>query len=943
MMFPFVKFFLWRFLPVNIAAFLCLFTSNSVAASCEQRWQKSQTPTELQQLRKHCKSADWQARSWQKTALYWQQKRQYAKAKQAYQQLISYEGKLKSKRAKQDLLQGKIEAAQALIAQGQKQAAFDDLRVILSEWQDDIFSKAKDLSTEKAKLYNQLGELALALGEYTETEVFYQQALDLRREVYGDSHLYTAYSLNNLARVYVKQSKLVEAEPLYQQALAIKSKTLGAEDLSLTTSLNNLALLYSEQGQYAKALPLYQQALTIRQQHLSAEHKDIARSFNNLGLLYLQLGDYAKAEPLLQQALAMRKKLFGEIDLSVANSLNNLALLYQQQEQADKAAPVYLQVLSIQRRLLGDDHPRLATALNNLASLYRRQGNGALAQRMHQLGLRIRSQKLGNNHPALATSLANFALLYPQESQEAEELYLKALLIAENHTMPERLWLIQHNFSHALKKQGKLGGAIFFGKQAVNTLQSLRLALQELDEELRQHFLQDKSAVYEQLADLLLSEGRLIEARQILFMLKEEAYFDFVGRDVSQDPRRTQVIFNEREQNWLQSYQNAQTGGLEALQQYIANMSADTEVAETTLAPIDDIQLPPRTALLQYLSAEQHLQILLFTPDTALQKQVFVPKAELNRQIMHFHNALQNPLKTPIKTAKALYQQLIAPVAASLEAENIDTLWLSLDNALHYLPFATLFDGEQFLVENYALATYTAAAEKTLATNTETNLRIAGLGLSQSVADFAPLPAVKTELGQIIQEDAEDKHGVLKGDIFLDEAFTRKRLQRVLDEDYNILHIASHFVFEPGTEQASFLLLGDGDKLNLASIRSAFRFDDVDLLTLSACNTAAGNTSGGQNGGREIEGFAVLAQQQGAKQVIASLWAVNDASTASFMQRFYQHNIKNGLSHSKALQATQKAFIGSRLQSEDPDAYPYYFARPYHWAAFILLKGHTEP
>lgn len=158
-------------------------------------------------------------------------------------------------------------------------------------------------------------------------------------------------------------------------------------------------------------------------------------------------------------------------------------------------------------------------------------------------------------------------------------------------------------------------------------------------------------------------------------------------------------------------------------------------------------------------------------------------------------------------------------------------------------------------------------------------------------------------------------------------------------------------------------LLGDGRRLSLASLKT-YRFRDLDLLTLSACDTALG---GGQNeNGREIEGFGALAQTRGANSVIATLWPVADQSTAQFMRLFYRSRaVGSLLTKAQALQQAQVALINGRMdpgplpspssiasasgerQASRPapsgttapapidPARPY--SHPYFWAPFLLM------
>jgi CHAT domain-containing protein len=140
-----------------------------------------------------------------------------------------------------------------------------------------------------------------------------------------------------------------------------------------------------------------------------------------------------------------------------------------------------------------------------------------------------------------------------------------------------------------------------------------------------------------------------------------------------------------------------------------------------------------------------------------------------------------------------------------------------------------------------------------------------------------------------------------------------------------VLRLASHFRFSPGTEANSFLLLGDGQQLTLGELRAQNdRFDQVDLLTPSACDTALGG--GRAEHGREIEGFGVIAQQQGAKAVLATLWPVADQSTASLMADTHRRRQERQLSKIEALRQAQIA-----LQAQPRDSHPFC------WAPFIPM------
>jgi len=190
----------------------------------------------------------------------------------------------------------------------------------------------------------------------------------------------------------------------------------------------------------------------------------------------------------------------------------------------------------------------------------------------------------------------------------------------------------------------------------------------------------------------------------------------------------------------------------------------------------------------------------------------------------------------------------------------------------------------------------------------------------------------------------------------MDESFTADSMLASLHRKFSLVHIASHFQFKPGNETSSFLLLGDGSHLTLERIKNLPNiFGGVELLTLSACDTA---TSGEDASGKEFEGFAVLAQRQGAKAVLASLWPVADQSTQLLMQEFYRlREATPGMLKAEALREAQLDLLHGTINGDTFDnasrgvkindhqtsstSFPFNsgapYSHPYYWSPFILI------
>jgi CHAT domain-containing protein len=197
---------------------------------------------------------------------------------------------------------------------------------------------------------------------------------------------------------------------------------------------------------------------------------------------------------------------------------------------------------------------------------------------------------------------------------------------------------------------------------------------------------------------------------------------------------------------------------------------------------------------------------------------------------------------------------------------------------------------------------------------------------------------------------------VLPGTILLNGQFTEKAMEDQLGAQHSVVHIASHFVFKPGDDSQSYLLLagkdegGQGFHLTVADFRDnqKLALDDTDLLTLSACETGM---SGNASNGREVDGLGTTAQLKGAKAVISSLWEVDDASTGELMGDFYKRWAEGGGKVTK-VEALREAQLDLLLGKVKPlagasgrgmgRAKPVHevaagYAHPYYWAPFVLM------
>jgi CHAT domain-containing protein/Tfp pilus assembly protein PilF len=838
------------------------------------------------------------------------------------------------------------------------------------------------------------------LGQYANAIASSEQALAIARQEHDRT--LEGLTLQNLSRAYWRLGHSTKAMTFQEQALAIWRELRDRDTEG--QALNNLGVHYAHLSQYANAIASLEQALAIaREGHdRPGERRPFMNPgwpLGNLGSVYHDLGQYDQALAVTREVRDQRGEVW---------SLISLSRVYQDLRQDEPARVSVEQALAVARQ--AGRRAEEGAALHSLGQLYRglRQYDRALASLEQALTI----QREIGDRPGVGLTLHSRGQVYAalRQYDRASAAYEQALMVAPEVGDRDGEGQVFGSLMAVWHAQHRPRLAIFYGKQAINTFQEIRGHLRPLTENLQKGFLTAKEPIYRELAEILLTEGRLLEAQQVLDWLKAEEYWNFVRRDASATAALAgPTAWTPEETVWAERYRAiadqvaalgaergilrlsaartvAEEGRLAALeadltaanwafQRFLADVQLELgraplareklfHLRETQGLMADLRDLGPGTVALYTLVGPEKSHVLLITPDVQLAREVPLPAAELGRKVLAFREVLeavrhQPAPPDPRPLAHELYTLLVGPVAADLRAVQARTLLWSLDGVLRYLPLAALHDGECYLIECYALVGFTPASQPRWKDMPQPWRQALGLGVSKAHAPFPALPGVASELRGIIRDPAQGAtDGVLPGTIKLDEAFTGPEMLASLRRGYPVVHIASHFRLHPGNETASFLLLGDGSRLSLAQVKTWPTVSGgVELLTLSACHTATGGT---EADGKEVEGFAVLAQRQGAKAVVATLWPVEDASTQALMRTFYRlHDAQPGLSKAGALQQAQQQLLAGQGPlvtatgardgtpehtrspgtprpplTRNPQA-PY--AHPYFWAPFVLV------
>jgi CHAT domain-containing protein len=492
------------------------------------------------------------------------------------------------------------------------------------------------------------------------------------------------------------------------------------------------------------------------------------------------------------------------------------------------------------------------------------------------------SQRLGDKESE-ANALGYLAAISQQtgHASEAQTLTEQALHKISAFDEPELAYLWQWQLGRLHQLQGKTQEAIAAYTLSFGTLQSLRRDLVAADSDIQFTFRDSVEPVYRELVDLQLganpSQDNLKQARDVIESLQ-----------------------------------------LAELNNFFREACLDAHPK-----PID--RLDPNAAVLYGVILPQRLAVILSMPGKPLRYYETPLKVALNGTAGEVENTVDdlfatlNPFITPsdpLKPNQKIYDWLIRPAEAELQTGGIKTLVFVLDGVLRGVPVAALHDGQQYLVEKYRLAL--TPGLQLLSSQPLSTLKLKTLvgGLAEARQGFASLPGV--------QQEIKDIADVVPTDVLLNGNFTRSRLQTAIETaQFPVIHLATHAQFSSRAED-TFLLTWD-ERVNVKNLDQFLKDRDrpgrkpIELLILSACQTAVGDK-------RAALGLAGVAVRSGARSTVATLWSVQDQSTADLMTRFYGALNKTGGSKAESLRQAQIALLKS---SE--------YRNPYYWAPFVLV------
>jgi CHAT domain-containing protein len=694
-------------------------------------------------------------------------------------------------------------------------------------------------------------------------------------------------ALTQLARAYEALGRYDEAA---QHLLTSQRLAESAGDRAqLASNLGQLASLAVARGDVAAAERLVRDALVLARTLEDAPLTARLLHTRGNGLMAQQRPHEALAAYRDSAALAQQAQQFA----LAARALAHAAVAAAHEQLIQTAQALLEEALAHLRRagpshdtaydllLIGRTYQRLAAADPTLAL--------RAAELFNEVAAMAQTLK---DRRALAYAWGYLGRLYEEERRYAEALQFtrRAALAAQQVHAPESLYLWQWQSGRLLLALGEVEPAMAAYERAVETVQMMRTAWLRSAGARSTSFRAALGPLYFELADLFLRQAAALEPR---------------GHEGA-PPQYAWYLHRARAT--VEQFKTAE------LREYFGDDCVDAARPHTTA--LED--LARQAAVVYPILLPDRTELLVSLPTGLKRVLVTVTGPQLEQRVTIFRNALEerDPLRY-LQHAQALYRWLIQPLEADLAGQHIHTLVFVPDGAMRLLPWAALHDGQRFLIETYALAvtpSLTLTEPRPLARD---RVQVLAAGVASAVAGFPPLPRVQEELQAILR--------LYRGTLLFDREFGPERLDKTLREgQFDIVHLAAHGHFAPDASQ-SFLLTAQG-KLTMADVsqmvgRLRFRDRPVELLTLSACETAQGDD-------RAALGLAGVAIQAGARSALATLWLVADDAAAVLMTEFYRHLHDPHTSKARALQQAQLTLL------RQPQ-----YADPFFWAPFLLINN----
>jgi CHAT domain-containing protein/tetratricopeptide (TPR) repeat protein len=766
------------------------------------------------------------------------------------------------------------------------------------------YAKANDEVGRIRCLINQ--SIALqALGMYRQARTTLEEIYP-RLEKQPDS-LVKATALRSLGDVLQLTGDFEKSNQRLQQSRDIATKLQSPPHISAALiSLGNTQLALAKREVVQEINTSYEQSTPLRcHNHQIAQYPLAVKFYNHAAQLYGEAASVSNS-PLAQvQAQLNQLDVFQDLQkwTEIQNLSNQIETKLNKIPLSQPA--IYAQINLAQHLVCA----KQATAVNN----------PTWKEIAQTLAVSIQQAQSIDDKRSQAYGLGALGAVYleTQDIQNAQKLTEQGLGIAQAIKATDISYLWQWQLGYILRAKGDIQGAIISYKETVNTLKDLRNDLVALNPDVQFSFRDNVEPVYRQFVDLLLQPGN-----EKLGMengeSKKQLRSPLSTPHSALSTQHSALIIQENLKLARQAIEGLQLTELENFFREACLLPKAKEIDEIvdktdiTAAVIYPIILKDRLGIIVKLPNQSELRYYT----------TYKPLEEVESVLEELQKMLREPDRTnDIKKLSAqVYSWLIQPMENELATRKIKTLVFVLDGSLRNIPMAILYDEKQkqYLIQKYAVGVVPGLQLIDPKPLVRKELNALAGGVSQKLQvdgrSFASLENVPGELQKIQSTIPNSKE-------LLNQTFTKANVQNQIQRlPYTVVHMATHGEFSSNADKTFILawekLIKVKDFDNLLRLREQSD-RPIELLVLSACQTAAGDK-------RATLGLAGIAVRAGARSTLATLWSVDDVSTAEIMSKFYQSLADTNVHKAEALQRAQLAV----LNKDD---------NPYYWAPYVLV------
>lgn len=779
-----------------------------------------------------------------------------------------------------------------------------------------------------AKQHMSIGRIHdMRLSQYAQARAAYGEGLRIYTALGRKADM--AQALLDIGRCARLMGNFPEADAKYAEALKLAGSAKDQERLRLRIVIEQANNAW-QQARYQQAFDLQRQVLKSAELNGWVLEQVIAR--NTAGLLWWSLGDHERAVRELDAALPLAKSLRIRKD-EVATTLNNRGLVERDMGRHDRALATLGEALAIDREIRS--RWAIAYDLRNIAQTHTRMGDPKKALPLLDEALGIvaaTGNRINQTKILLAQGEANLAL---GNAGAARAAFAQADTLAAEMALRDSRWRALHGLARLEISAGRRREARALLEQAVGVVEDMRAELKV--DQLKDGFIADKAVVYEDLVTLLADMGDVAESFRTAERSRARNLIDLLGNR-RRDPQRAEdkplyerisalrARLHEQEtllaSAQVKSEREVYERGVKRAQDEYRDMLLELSANRPELAslvsvnPLDLTQvqklLEPGVGLLTYyVTASEVLCWAVDSGHVALTR-TRIGRESLGKMVLTYRRMLQN-LEPAETHGKELYDLLVAPALPGLGP--VRELGIVPHDALHTLSFASLTDGQDYLVDRHPLfqlpsaSVYRFTLERRKA---ERNTRVLAVGNPDLRDQSMDLPFAEREVGSLLWNYPNMT-------ALIGEKATKSWITQHIGE-FGIIHMAAHGEFDAVNPLFSTLKLAQTGKAATGDLEAAEIFDlriNADLIVLSACQTGLGKVTSGD----EVQGMSQAFLYAGTHALISSLWRVSDITTAMLMKQFYRE-----------YQTRPKAESLRRAMLHVKARFPH----PGYWSAFTL-------